>query len=160
MRHVHGAPHARGRWHEFPTEWLEWEPLVSVPWRHRMKSISLAEASARLTAIRLRARQPGLHGTRCPHPLDSQTGLDCVVRGRTGMLQLRHVHLRSAAYVLAAGLHELSMCCRSDKHPADHAYRDQERWKRLKKPKRFGFVDPLAARLPAPSDSAGSGRLA
>ena len=160
MRHVHGAPYARGRWHELPTEWLKWEPLVSVPWRHPMKSIGLAEANARLIAIRHRARQPELHGTRFLHLLDSQTNLGCVARGRTGSLQLRHVHLQSAAYVLAAGLRELSMYCRSDKNPADHASRDQERWKRLKKAKRTGSSDPLAARLPAPDGPAGSGRLA
>ena len=157
VRHLHGAPHARGRWHEFPTEWLQWEELISVPWRHRMSSIGLGEANARLLAIRHRARQPELHGQRFLHLLDSQTNLGCIARGRTASVMLLHVHLQTSAYILAAGLREFASYCRSDKNPADASSRDTVRWRRVRNQRKKKGNAQLAARLPA-SDLTGSER--
>ncbi len=133
IKNLLGAPHARGRWHEVPAEWFEWENIISIPWRHRSDRIAVCEARARNLALRARARVPSLHQQRFVHLLDSQTNLAQIAKGRTGSQQMAHVHRQSAAVSLAAGFREVESYTRSDKNPADKGSRNYEEWRRARR---------------------------
>ena len=132
IQNLLGAPHARGRWHEVPAEWFEWENIISIPWRHRSDRIAVCEARARNLALRARARVPSLHQQRFVHLVDSQTNLAQMAKGRTGSQQMAHVHRQSAAVSLAAGFREVEGYTRSDKNPADKGSRNYEEWRRAR----------------------------
>ncbi len=134
VRDLKGNPHLKGRWHEVPAERFSWTTVLSVPWQVPGDHINLSEARARDLAARMRAREAKLHQQRYLHLLDSQVNLAAVAKGRTGSLGLAHVHRRSTAAELAAGLHEIGGYVCSERNPADRGSRDKQKWARHRRP--------------------------
>jgi hypothetical protein len=131
IRSMSGFPQRGGRYQEVPTDWFNWETVISVPWKLR-DNINVAEMRARGLAIRARARRPELHRQRFLHLMDSQVCLNQSAKGRTGSLRMGHGLRRASATLLACGLRDVQGYTRSAKNPADFASRNYKSWKALR----------------------------
>jgi hypothetical protein len=144
-KNLTGSPHCKGSYQETPASWFHWHTVLSVPWREKGDNINLAEARGRNLALRLRARQPGLHSQRFLHLLDSQVNLHVAAKGRSGSFKLMHVQRRSAATLLATGMREVDGFTRSDRNRADAASRDAKGWHRYRRQMASSLAAPAQA---------------
>ena len=75
-----------------------------------------------------RANQAALVNERYLNLLDSQVNLAHAAKGRGSSHRMRHVELKTNAFILLGHLREVNGYTRSDKNPADFGSRDVRGW--------------------------------
>ena len=116
-------PAPRDAWVSELAECLPFALDVRYPFKRR-DHINVLEANARLSLVKLLARNPASHSTRQLVGQDSRVSLGGFAKGRSSARRLNHVEAKAAAYELGADLQFGGLWVDTRRMPADGPTRE------------------------------------